>query len=325
LGLTLGVILYITTITIIIHYYYYTLLLLYIIISSIISSFLSSFQSFWSIFSSLLFFCLYYTLLQFSPPLLFWSIFLSNHSSSHPNTPLISSQYSFYTCRYLHILIYILFRSSQYPKYLTPHKLSEGCLEWCSFEVCGILFELVFWFWFDVRCYIVLLLLLYITIIIHILLLYYILYYPLLLFSSLPFSSSFLSPLIYLLFSSQSYSSSSIPLLYSFYTCRYLHILIYIILIYTLLFLLWSYLLFFLFLPSQYSFYTCRYLHILIYTILFLSSQSFPPQYSSFQISDPARSIGVDGWGVMCLSVSVLVYVLGFDPAQIIGGMSRVV
>ena len=63
---------------------------------------------------------------------------------------LISSQYSFYTCRYLHILIYIIqfyLPLLSFPIYLliflisnnsTPHKLSEGCLEWCSFEVCGI-------------------------------------------------------------------------------------------------------------------------------------------------------------------------------------------
>jgi hypothetical protein len=31
----------------------------------------------------------------------------------------------------------------------------------------------------------------------------------------------------------------------------------------------------------------------------------------------------VDGWGVMCLIVGILLD--GFDPAQIIGGMSRVV
>jgi hypothetical protein len=52
-------------------------------------------------------------------------------SSPHPILPNLS-QYSFYTCRYLHILIYIpLF--PQYPKYLTPHKLSEWMVEVCRF------------------------------------------------------------------------------------------------------------------------------------------------------------------------------------------------
>ena len=109
----------------------------------------------------------------------------------------------------------------------------------CLF-MCGWCSELVFWF--DIRCYIV----------------YCILYYTLLLFPIfLPFSSSFpfssipllLSsqsitflfpilyytlPLLYLLpFSSSPLSSipnpSPLPHLISFYTCRYLHILIYIL------------------------------------------------------------------------------------------------
>ena len=51
----------------------------------------------------------------FHPNLLFSPIFYS--SSSHPH--------SFYTCRYLHNLIYI-------PNNSTPHVLSDGNVEWCS-------------------------------------------------------------------------------------------------------------------------------------------------------------------------------------------------
>jgi hypothetical protein len=46
-----------------------------------------------------------------------YSIFQDNL----PNLSSVLFPYSFYTCRYLHILIYIL----PSPKYLTPHVLSE--------------------------------------------------------------------------------------------------------------------------------------------------------------------------------------------------------
>ena len=74
-------------------------------------------------------------------------------SLNHPNylfLPIPSQypfQYSFYTCRELHILIYILsFLSSSnilfppYPNNLTPHVLSEVCLEWCGKYLCGVRF-----------------------------------------------------------------------------------------------------------------------------------------------------------------------------------------
>jgi hypothetical protein len=87
---------------------------------------------------------------------------------------------------------------------------------------------------------------------------------------------------------------SSLPLpQYSFYTCRYLHILIYILLFHSILFssfplyplpsLLFSPLL--ILSPLLNSFYTCRYLHILIYiisssspSVLFFPSSSLPRQ-----------------------------------------------
>jgi hypothetical protein len=101
----------------------------------------------------LYYYILYYTLLfLFLYSLLFLLILSSQSSSTFPipyNTHLLfhlflfplfnppfrslfpsqPSQYSFYTCRYLHILIYIISLKNN----LTPHKLSEGCLEWCSF------------------------------------------------------------------------------------------------------------------------------------------------------------------------------------------------
>jgi hypothetical protein len=46
------------------------------------------------------------------------------------------------------------------------------------------------------------------------------------------------------------------------------------------------------------------YLSVLTYTYLYYSN--IPIFLLFIQISDPARSIGVDGWGVMCLSVCVL-------------------
>ena len=120
---------------------------------------------------------------------------------------------------------------------------------------------------------------LYITIIIHILLLY--IYYYYILYSS-DLSSSFLSLLtfpplpIYLLFSSSSsvlffsFQSSPLQIPPNISSIPF---------------------------PSPHSFYTCRYLHILIYILpAFHTFLSSPPNIPSLiQISDPARSIGVDG------------------------------
>jgi hypothetical protein len=95
--------------------------------------------------------------------------------------------------------------------------------------------------------------------------------------------------------------------------------------------------------PLPHSFYTCRYLHILIYIILWsslpillLPKYLTPHVLSEWMVEvcgaylyrvgsglclcfevyvlcfDPARSIGVDGWGVWWWSVSVLVEVCRF-------------
>ena len=139
---------------------------------------------------------------------------------------------------------------------LTPHKLSEGCLEWCSF--ISIWFWFMFWadgwlrcdvFWAGVMCltlgviyyitiiycilyYIILLyiyyyILYYYYIIYYLILLLYILYSSLLPSSVLPFFP-YNPPLLSFQYSSI-YLSFLSPSKYSFYTCRYLHILIYIL------------------------------------------------------------------------------------------------
>ena len=147
---------------------------------------------------------------------------------------------------------------------------------------------------FDIRCYIVYYIL-YLYIIIHYY--YYILYYTLLLPFHLPYSSPFQSPS----------SSSSIPLLLSSQSITFLFPILYYTLpnipfpsssSHLLPFLLYSQS--FPSSSSQYSFYTCRYLHILIYIIWYSRTPN------------TTRSIGVDGWGVMCLIVGngILVYVL---------------
>ena len=153
------------------------------------------------------------------------------------------------------------------------------------------------------------------TIILYLILLY--LYYTLLFLCSPLFPSPPYSSLPFLLFSSPPNLSSS---QYSFYTCRYLHTVIYILssqysrinpvsvgntssisfpfsslpspqspllssssIIPLLLFFLLPNTL--PLLPSSDSFYTCRYLDTLIY----IQSVFLPGQF------DPARSIGVDG------------------------------
>ena len=102
--------------------YYY---ILYIILYSPLPLIYSSvpFPSIFLLFSSSL---------LFSPLLFFYHPFLP------PSQPF-PSQYSFYTCRYFHNLIYILSVFNN-PKYLTPHVLSEGNVEWCSFISVSVLF-----------------------------------------------------------------------------------------------------------------------------------------------------------------------------------------
>ena len=129
----------------IIHILLYYILLSYILYSSVLSSLplFYSFPSFSSQYSPhplihLLFYSsLYNPLLLIY--LLFFPIYLL-YSSTSPH-PILSFQYSFYTCRYLHTVIYIISLKNN----LTPHKLSEGCLEWCSF--------ISIWFWCSVSCW----------------------------------------------------------------------------------------------------------------------------------------------------------------------------
>jgi hypothetical protein len=142
--------------------------------------------------------------------------------------------------------------------------------------------------------YILYIILLYYYTYIIILYYYYIILFLPLLSSPILISSS--SPLC-------SIPSSYLPSSHSFYTCRYLHILIYILFQYSSLLLsflfpisssLLTHLLLFLSHPisdlySQYSTTFILYLSVLTYTYLY--SRLFP----SSQISDPARSIGVDG------------------------------
>jgi hypothetical protein len=146
---------------------------------------------------------IYYTLL----------ILIYLPSSLSPSHPLIYSPLSihlnlpdsFNTCRDLHILTYTLFPYHN----LTPHKISEACLEWCSF-IC-VVFELV-WCWCFVLCGGVYIIIYYIIILLYIIY-YYTIYYTLLLFHS----SSFIllsSSLLFHPSSSQSYiPQSSHPLI----------------------------------------------------------------------------------------------------------------
>jgi hypothetical protein len=84
------------------------------------------------------YYILYYTLLFFCSlpntlPLLIYSIFYS-HPLLFPSPPsILPNIHSILVGTYIYL--FILFCSL--PKYLTPHKLSEGCLEWCSF-ICVV-------------------------------------------------------------------------------------------------------------------------------------------------------------------------------------------
>jgi hypothetical protein len=282
LELTLGVILYITIISYTIIIYYYTLLLLYIYYIVIY----------------------YYLILYSSFPLssfLLLPLFLSSFSSifllNHPLLPPVP--HSFYTCRYLHILIYIqsgylsslLQFSSSLPSILLPfpsifyhshpnptirprtnyrRDVSSGVVlfVWCSVLVEGYLaFELVLTC--GVYCVIILL---YIISYLYSIRIYYTIHYYyiiiLILYSPiLLIYLQFCSPLLFnsLLFQSSPHHPRN--------TCRYLHILIYI----------HSFPIFHLSIFSSdlfllpHSFYTCRYLHILIY----ISSQYSQTSYLS--------------------------------------------
>jgi len=158
-----------------------------------------------------------------------------------------------------------------------------------------------FSFWaFDIRCYIVYYTLLLLYIIIHH---YIIIYYTLIILYLILYSSS---PLFILP------SSSSLLILLQFYSF-----------------------------PTQHSFYTCRYLHILIlyspsslptissrfggeYTLL----PSFP-SHPLFYLQFSSNLSSINSF-YTCRYLHILIYILSnpfqqFDPAQIIGGMSRVV
>ena len=171
-------------------------------------------------------------------------------------------------------------------KNLTPHVLSDGNVEWCSFisiQLCVRVLGLSIWrltwcsvlvcvsCWFDVWCYMlyIIILLLYYYILLYIIhiLLYLIYYIPLPFLLFLPPSSTLLlfypSPSIFLFF----YSSSSSLLSSNPSTLPPPNI--------------------------PHSKYTCRHLDILIYV------RSHPnPIFQSHQQFDPACFIGVDGWGV---------------------------
>ena len=102
----------------------------------------------------LLYYILYYTLLFFCsilPPLLPHPNNLIYHIFLFSSSSIFYSPHSFYTCRYLHILIYILLIYSSFPilfshllfpnPNLTPHVLSEWMVEVCGAYLCGVLVE----------------------------------------------------------------------------------------------------------------------------------------------------------------------------------------
>ena len=259
------------------HIYYYTIIILhiyYILYIYYILSYTILFSSsvlFFLYSSSYLLFCLYiilYLIFSFSS----YSSPIHSIFSSFPSSHL-SSINSFYTCRYLHTVIYVPFNIFQISD---PAQIIGGMSRVVQFYLCGVRF------WCGVCCVSCwcdgltlggILYYYYYTYTIIILLLYIISYTILsyiLLFSS--YSSVLSSPLLlFLPYQSPSFLSSHSSTSHSFYTCRYLHILIYILLFLLPFPLLFNPLpsppntpLFFPFLLSH-SFYTCRYLHILIY------------------------------------------------------------
>jgi len=269
--LTLGVVLYY-----IIYYILYLYYILYIILYII-----------------LYYYILYYTLLLL---LLFWSILPILFPSQYPHLFLSSSillipilfptilYLSVLTCAYLYTLqifppflstspnILISSSSSQYSRTIRPRTnyrrdVSSGVV----LLVCGLCSRFWAggrWLCFElVLCYYTIILLYY-TIIL--LLLYIILYYYYILYI---YYILYYTYYIYIIL----YSSLPFP-------SQYPHL----------------FLSFFphLFLPLLFSSSSNQYLSVLTYTYLY--SSSFPE-------FDPARSIGVDGWGVWCVFVSVYV------------------
>ena len=115
--LTLGVYYY----TIIISYTYIYYYILYIILLLYYYTLLCF------TYLSFLFFCSILLFLFLSQ-----SSFCSSSFLPFPLLPILIPihLYSFYTCRYLHILIYTL---PAFQTILTPHKVSEVNVEWCSF------------------------------------------------------------------------------------------------------------------------------------------------------------------------------------------------
>ena len=126
-------------------YYYYYILLLYIIYYIILLYYILYIHIYiiYYILYYIIHYILYYTLPSLPFPSLFFPLSSSLISSSsfsslllfHPlpssHLFLLQSSHSFYTCRYLHILIYIPDSSKNN---LTPHVLSEWMVEVCRFD-----------------------------------------------------------------------------------------------------------------------------------------------------------------------------------------------
>ena len=96
--------------------YYY---ILYIIIHILLYLILYSSLQIYSSLSSIPIFC---------SPLSFFPL--------SPQSFLSHQPHSFYTCRYLHNLIYILSFRYLIQEYLTPHKLTEWMVEVCGAYLC---------------------------------------------------------------------------------------------------------------------------------------------------------------------------------------------
>jgi hypothetical protein len=141
------------------------------------------------------------------------------------------------------------------------------CSSFSAGVMCGVCVIIYY-------CYILYITILYYTY--YILYYYIILYYYLILYSSLLFCSS--PPILPLL---SSFSLPIFPLLphllfpHSFYTCRYLHILIYILR--SLPFLSNP-------LPNTHPRNTCRYLHILIYILSIFKNNLTPHVLSEWMV-----------------------------------------